>query len=185
MTSRPPNDVSSRRAVRASWRTWSTLVQPHPDGRLPCRWPSSTTVRGLSRPRSTNRTLSVPPARQTGSLQAPAVAVSTQQTNVRPVTDSSVVCRQGQSSLVCTSSSYSRSASSLTSFKSKLNYSYTDTHLFNTTFNWLDINSFWTLNEHFYSTLSQTMARPRQTRGQICTIWAPKTSNKNTTYMHN
>jgi len=34
-------------------------------------------------------------------------------------------------------------------------------------------------NEHFYSTLSQTMARPRQTRGQICTTWAPKMSNKN------
>jgi len=31
-----------------------------------------------------------------------------------------------------------------------------------------------TLIEHFNSTWSQTMARPRQTRGQICTIWTPK-----------
>jgi len=34
-------------------------------------------------------------------------------------------------------------------------------------------------NEHFNSTSSQeTMARHRQTRGQICTIWAPKILSK-------
>ena len=66
--------VSSQRAARASWMTWNTRVPSRPDEQSPCRWPSSTTARGLSRRRSTGRTLSAPPAPRTGNLRAPAIA---------------------------------------------------------------------------------------------------------------
>jgi len=46
-------------------------------------------------------------------------------------------------------------------------------------FNRVLLDEYWTFN----STLSQTKARPRQARGQICTISALKMSNKNTTYL--